>query len=289
MFAASARGCCSSQASSSRTSPSDSAPSRSTTALPPSGSANASPAAARRSRPRSSTSALSLAWETSTPTRRCGGRESIRSGLRARSLRTRSIASMPASGRRSRRALRARARRSATTRRLTAGEGACSSSSRLTAAEASRASAAARRSNEPVSRAAAPGTARTANDFHREKPLRAPKGKAGPPARAPLSLGGQPLVEAAVAIEAPQLGVPADGLAVDQDLRHRPAARQVEELLAEGRVVVEVDLLELEPLAPEQRLRALAVATPAGRVHLDPRHLAFNGESPETVPVATRH
>ena len=67
------------------------------------------------------------------------------------------------------------------------------------------------------------------------------------PARS--TLRGEQLVEPAVAVEAPELGVAADRPVVDQDLRHRPAAGQVEERLPEGRVVVEVDLLVGEAAA----------------------------------------
>ena len=51
------------------------------------------------------------------------------------------------------------------------------------------------------------------------------------------------LVEPAVAVEAPELGVAADRPAVDEDLRHRPAAGRVEDRLPEGGIVVERDLL----------------------------------------------
>jgi formamidopyrimidine-DNA glycosylase len=89
---------------------------------------------------------------------------------------------------------------------------------------------------------------------------------------AKIRVGGQQLIERAVAVETPELGVAADRLAVDQDLRHRPAARQLVEGLPERLVVVEVDLLVLEAAPVEQRLGADAVAAPARRIHLNSCH-----------------
>src|SRR5205085_11340014 len=86
--------------------------------------------------------------------------------------------------------------------------------------------------------------------------------------------GGHP-VEAAVPVGRPGLRVPADRLAVDQDLRNRPAAGELVELLAEGRIVVEVELLVRQPLRVEQRLGADAVAAPARRIHLNSGHYWF--------------
>src|SRR5439155_12591972 len=71
--------------------------------------------------------------------------------------------------------------------------------------------------------------------------------------------GGEPLGETAVTVEPPELGVAADRALVDEDLRHRPATGQVEELLPERGVVVEPDLLVLDAARLEQRLRAHAV------------------------------
>src|SRR5207302_950916 len=73
-------------------------------------------------------------------------------------------------------------------------------------------------------------------------------------------------------VERPELGVAADRPLVDQDLRHRPAARQLVQRAAEVRVVVEEDLLVGDPFRVEQRLGADAVAAPARRVHADARH-----------------
>ena len=71
----------------------------------------------------------------------------------------------------------------------------------------------------------------------REDPRRRPRHVVLPalPAAAERKrrLGGEPLVELAAAVEAPELGVAADHLAVDEDLRHRPAAGQVEQRLPE--------------------------------------------------------
>ena len=86
---------------------------------------------------------------------------------------------------------------------------------------------------------------------------------------------GRELVEAAVPVEAPELGIAADRHVVDEDLRDGPAARHLEQLLPEGRVVVHDDLLVLEAAALEQRLRADAVAAPGRRVHPDSRHPPF--------------
>src|SRR5439155_9964397 len=133
----------------------------------------------------------------------------------------------------------------------------CSTSSRSTAAPASRATAAARRSRRPAPGAAAPGTARTASS-------------AADPAPA---LRGEQLVECARAVEAPELGVAADRAVVDDDLRDGPAPGEVEEALAEGGIVVEAHLVEVETPAVEERFRTHAVAAPARRIHLDPRHV----------------
>src|SRR5206468_1869633 len=86
-------------------------------------------------------------------------------------------------------------------------------------------------------------------------------------------LGGEQPVERAGAVEAPELGVAADGLVVDQDLRHGPVPGQVVDALAERGVVVEVHFLELEAPALEERLRVYAVAAPARRVQLNSRHV----------------
>ena len=88
--------------------------------------------------------------------------------------------------------------------------------------------------------------------------------------------GSEQRVEPAVAVEAPELGVAADRLAVDQDLRHGPAAASdVVDRLAERGIVVEGDLLVRDALRVEQRLRPHAVAAPARRIHLNPGHYWF--------------
>ena len=69
-----------------------------------------------------------------------------------------------------------------------------------------------------------------------------------PPASDSTRLRPRPLVEQSVALEPPELGVAADRLAVDHDLRDRPAAGEIEELLAKRRIVVEKHVLVLEPL-----------------------------------------
>src|SRR5438874_3630265 len=91
--------------------------------------------------------------------------------------------------------------------------------------------------------------------------------------------GAQVLVERAALAEPPQLGVPADRLAVDEDLRDGPAARQLEELLPKVRVVVEIDLVVFDSLAIEQRFRADAIAAPGRRIHLNACHSAPNEQA----------
>ena len=126
---------------------------------------------------------------------------------------------------RSRRASRGRARACATTRPRTEARP-MQDASASTAAKDDRARAAERRSTRSAPPVAARGTAPPASDSTRLR-LR---------------------VEPAVAVEPPELRVAADRLAVDQDLRDRPAAGEIEELLAERRIVVEQHLLVLEPL-----------------------------------------
>ena len=204
---------------------------------------------ARRSRRRSSTSARSRASGTSTPTRRSGARSvhpltpanelDRRRGEGAAPRRSarRSSAGIAAAGLDAARLPAARRRRAAT----------CRTSSRSTAA-----------AGEPCERCGTPidkiRVAGRGTWYCPTLPARADE-------RAPLR--GEQLVEPALALEAPELGVAADRPAVDQDLRHGPAAGQVVQLRAERRVVVEVDLLVLEAARVEQRLRAHAVAAPA--------------------------
>src|SRR6266480_4896205 len=109
------------------------------------------------------------------------------------------------------------------------------------------------RSKRRGSPAAAPGSAQPAN-AERKK------------------LGGQLLVEPAALVEPPELGIAADRFAVDEDLRHGPAARQVEQLLTESGVVVQVDLVVLDPLPVEQRFCENAVAAPGCRIQLNACH-----------------
>src|SRR5206468_11266872 len=63
-----------------------------------------------------------------------------------------------------------------------------------------------------------------------------------------------------------------------------PAAGQLVQLLAEGRLLVERDLLEREAARSQQRLRPHAVAAPACRVDPDRPHVSFNAESGSSVP-----
>ena len=89
-----------------------------------------------------------------------------------------------------------------------------------------------------------------------------PAVSAGDAERQRLGRAGE-LVEPTVAVEPPELGVATDRLPVDQDLRDGPAARQVEQLLPEPDLVVEGDLLVLEPARVEERLRARRTRTSA--------------------------
>ena len=108
----------------------------------------------------------------------------------------------------------------------TAAAARCRTSSRSTVVTASRATGAERRSRGRESPGAARGSAR-------------PVSPSGPRRRR----SGRELVERALAVEAPELRVAADRSSVDQDLRHRPAAGEVEHGLPERLVVVEMHLL----------------------------------------------
>jgi hypothetical protein len=74
------------------------------------------------------------------------------------------------------------------------------------------------------------------------------------------TLRGESGVQLTGLVQPPELGVAADRRPVDQDLRHRPAAGQVEEMTAEVRIVVEEDLVVGNPLPFQERLRPDAVA-----------------------------
>src|SRR5436190_11966693 len=222
---------------------------RSRHAISASDSAGAEP----RSRPLSSTSGSWPASETSTRTKRSGELGSILRALRASSASVRSGLFTAASDARSRRGSRVRGQLSAITGRRTERPAVCSTSSRCTDAVASRVRAAGHRSKRRGSPAAAPGSAQPAN-AERKK------------------LGGQLLVEPAALVEPPELGIAADRFAVDEDLRHGPAARQVEQLLTESGVVVQVDLVVLDRRPVEQRFCANAVAAPGCRIHLNACH-----------------
>src|SRR6266487_1787303 len=256
MFAGSERGLSCARTSSTRTWLRASASSRSSADFPRPSSRNGSRGGGPRSRPLSSISETSPASGTSTPTRPFGERESIRGGARASSMCPRSARSTAASVARSRPGSRARERPSATIGRPTGRRGECSTSSRCTDAAASRARAAEHRSRRRESAGAEPGSARAAS------------------AERLRGLRGQLFVEPAALVQPPELGIAADRLAVDEDLRHRPAAGQLEQLLAEMGVVVEVDLLVFDSLAIEQRFCADAIAAPGCRIHLNACHPA---------------
>ena len=82
--------------------------------------------------------------------------------------------------------------------------------------------------------------------------------------------GREPLVEPAVAVEPPELGVAADRACRRSRIwgTVQPPVRS-NSVRAERRVVVDPDLLVLDAARLEQRLRAHAVAAPARRVHLE--------------------
>src|ERR1051325_4671121 len=107
----------------------------------------------------------------------------------------------------------------------------------------------------------------------------------------PSRTSGGERLELAGAVQLPELGVAADRPSVDQDRGAGPAAGQVEQALGEGRVVVERYLLVLEPARIEQGFRPHAVAAPAGRIHLNPRHYELNeGKRPgDSRPGASLH
>src|SRR6266513_5774116 len=273
MFAGSERGLSCARTSSTRTWLRASASSRSSADFPRPSWRNGSRGGGPRSRPLSWISETSPASGTSTPTRRFGEHESIRGGAPASSMCPRSARSTAASVARSRPGSRARERLSATIGRPTGLRGKCSTSSRCTDAAASRARAAGRRSRRRESAGAGPGSARAAS----AEQLR--------------GLRGQLFVEPAALVQPPELGIAADRLAVDEDLRHRPAAGQLEELLPEMGVVVEVDLLVFDSLAIEQRFCADAIAAPGCRIHLNACHPASKtvktGWGFPTCPVPT--
>src|SRR5207248_6263480 len=84
--------------------------------------------------------------------------------------------------------------------------------------------------------------------------------------------GGEQLVETAVAVEPPELGVAADRPVIDHDLRHGPPACEIEQPRPEARVLVDLDFVVLEPLRIEERLGTDAEAAPLRRIHANARH-----------------
>ena len=213
-------------------------------------------AGARPSKPRSSTRELSREWGTSTRTKPCGSHDSTRFGRRAASLETRSPNSAAVSGRPFAAGSSVRGRHSATTEIRTEGPGECNTSSTSTAGPVSRATAAERRSRKSARRGVARGSVPAASHSTVE----------WPPTLRPRAARER------LTLEPPELRVPADRSAVDDDLRHRPASGPLLEADAEVRLTVELDLLVREPLLVEERLRAEAEPAPRSRVHLDPGH-----------------
>ena len=175
--------------------------------------ARSSRTARRRSRRRCSTSARSPASGTSTSTRRSGARASIRCARRASSTGDEVGAARRDQEARSPRASRARARRCATTASRTAARGSMQKEFKVYG-----------RGGEPCDRCGTPiEKTRVARPRHVVLPDLPERGS-----------GGELLVELAGAVEPPELGVAADHLVADQDLRHRPAAGELVQLLAEG-------------------------------------------------------
>src|SRR5262249_10921203 len=68
--------------------------------------------------------------------------------------------------------------------------------------------------------------------------------------------------ELALPVELAQLDEPTDQLVADEDLGHRHATRQLEQLAAERGVVVQVDVGVLKAPGLEERLGPVAVAAP---------------------------
>src|SRR5688572_11897340 len=103
------------------------------------------------------------------------------------------------------------------------------------------------------------------------------------PARAACELGGQELLEEAVAVRLEELPEAAYGALADEDLGERHLARQRDQLGAPVGVLREVDLLIGHAAALEQRLRRAAEAARVGRVELDvrvSRHLYKESRKP---------
>src|SRR6188768_2672345 len=88
-----------------------------------------------------------------------------------------------------------------------------------------------------------------------------------------LSRAGQERLEAAAAVERDQFVAAADVSLADEDLRHRPAACQLDHRLALGGLLVDADLIDgLDAALLQERFRAYAVRAGRRAVHLDGLH-----------------
>src|SRR5712691_2769792 len=97
----------------------------------------------------------------------------------------------------------------------------------------------------------------------------------------PSCADAQLRVEQAVAVERHYVVAAADMLAIDKDLRHRPAAmRALNHLGAPLRLLVEADLVVGDALLLQQRPGVRAIGAPPRRIHL------YLGHSPSRL--ATR-
>ena len=85
-------------------------------------------------------------------------------------------------------------------------------------------------------------------------------------------LGREALGEEPRAVERSELLVSTHGLTVDQDERDCPLPAEIPHALAERRIVVERDLVEVEATRIEQRLRADTESAPLRRIEDDSRH-----------------
>src|SRR6185436_3520360 len=88
-----------------------------------------------------------------------------------------------------------------------------------------------------------------------------------------LSRAGQQGLEAAATVERDQLVAAADVGVADEDLRHRPALRQLDHGLALAGLLVDPDLVDrLDAALLQERLRAQTVRAGRRAVHLDGLH-----------------
>src|SRR5690606_3271262 len=76
------------------------------------------------------------------------------------------------------------------------------------------------------------------------------------------------------AVERGQIVVAANVAIADENLRHGAAPASLHHLLALGGLFVHLNLVNLNPLAREQRASALTIPAPCGRVHDDLRRIA---------------